>query len=163
MKSAIDVTTAVALNTGVPLKDVSAITHSLMKSGAWYEIEHPLAYLLLAIAAEATPKTATSVARHYYHLPDDDGNLVGDLIESMIEVFVRKERRPLSVYAYWSRIEVFTSVPAVRIHTKCQEGDFEKLYCRDGWDDSGTHRYSILAGSTLFDIVAYLSLGTAVA
>jgi hypothetical protein len=157
------ITRAVALYTGVPLKEVEGIAHALIASGAWYEIDHPLAYLLLAIMAEATPRTATSVARHYYHLPGDGGNLIGDLIESMIEVFARKQRRPLSVYAYWSRIEVFTNVPAVRIHTKCQEGDFETLYCRDGWENSGSHRYSIMAGSTLFDIVAYLSLSATVA
>lgn len=157
------ITRALALYTGTPLEKVEGIANALIASGAWDEPDHPLTYLLLAVMAEATPKTATSVARHYYHLPGDDEHTLGELVDSMVEVFLRKERRLLSLYAYWSRIEVFTNVPAVRIHTKCHEGDFETLYCRDGWENSGSHRYSIMAGTTLFDIVAYLSLSATVA
>lgn len=161
MANARHIIRAVALHTGIAEQDVADIANALIRSGAWFEIRNPLAYVLLAVMAEATPTNATSIARHYYHLLGANA-VVGELLEKIIDVFMHRQRTTLAIFGYKTRFEVFTNCAAVRINVRSSDGDFEATYGDDGNLPSGRH-YTILTGKALFEIVAEISLAESAA
>jgi hypothetical protein len=163
-----NITRIVALRTGLPFEHVQEIAYGLKQAGAWGgSCSQAITFLLLALAADANPKSAASIAKHYYDLVDDDyAASAGQMIEDMVSTFLEHARTPFSQWAYQSRIEVYSGTPAVRIQTPCNDGEtFELTYVEshdaDAWQATTVRCSTIITGKALFDIAADLNLVTA--
>lgn len=117
----------VAQRTGFDLEHIQNVALNLVQSGEW-SIEdraNAITSLLLALFAEAEPKSAASIARQYASFTANEfDSTAGKLIEGMLKTFLAQAQTDFSAWAYQTRIEVFDSAPAVRVVTPLQRGRF---------------------------------------
>ncbi|MEH2590282.1 hypothetical protein [Bradyrhizobium sp. AZCC 1721] len=155
------ITQSVALRTGIPIDDVDAAARSLSQTGTWTDDpKRALTFLLLALFANAEPRSAASVAKHYWQLESDSGKPLGQMIEDILQSFQEQQRTDFSAIAYRAAFEIFDSTtPAAVLRIPCTDRATEIVY-RDeqAWNDRTVRRSNFISGKQLFDIAADITL-----
>ncbi len=158
----------VALRTGEPFEYVKDVAYNLNLACTWNSVTEAVSYLVLALAAGATPESAASMAKHYAALVDEEGKPAGEQIEGVLDTFLEQARTPYSAWAYNSWFNVYKTVPAICIVTPSIDGPpVERPYLEahdsDTWRTTTTHEFTSIGGKLLFDIAADLNIAAAVA
>jgi hypothetical protein len=149
----------VALRTGLPLERVQETAYALKEAGAMNTCSEAIANLILALAADASPKSAVSVARHYAALTDDDyAKPAGEMLGDMVSAFLEQSRTPFSQWAYQSQIEVYSGTPAIRIHMPGFEINYIESHDPDAWQAATVRRCTVISGEALYNIARDLLL-----
>ena len=153
----------VALRTGEPLERVQDIAYGLLASEAVTTCSQAVVSILFALGAGADGKSAASVARHYAALTDDDyAKPAGEMLGDMVSAFLEQSRAPKSQWFYNSQIEIYSGVPAVRIHMPGFEINHIESHDPDARHGATVRRSAVISGKVLYDIASDLRLTASV-
>ncbi|MEH2626791.1 hypothetical protein V1292_004846 [Bradyrhizobium sp. AZCC 1719] len=162
MTSGQDIIGIVSRRTGIDLGIVEQVADNLTQSGAWPDDPNrALTFLLLALSANAEPRSAASVAKHHWQLESDSGKPLGQMIEDILHSFLEQQRTDFSAIAYRAAFEIYdTTTPKAVLRIPCVNRAAEITYGGDeeAWKDRTVRRSNFLTGKTLFDICADINL-----